>query len=142
LATVPDRVPPGPVHPLLAFLVAAALTLFAGGLLADLAYSSTYEIQWNNFAEWLIAGAMVFAGLALLWTLVALLRARNRRGRSFFVFLLLLAIFILGLLNNFLHARDAWGSMPGGLVLSAIVTLLAILTTWFAFSGLRGKVGR
>ena len=49
-------------------LLAFPLPLFIGALLSDWAYSATYQIQWINFASWLIAGALVFTGLALLWS--------------------------------------------------------------------------
>jgi len=65
----------GGIHPVHAFLLAASVPLFLGGLFSDLAYSSSYEIQWTNFASWLIAGALVFAGLALAWAFIDLLRA-------------------------------------------------------------------
>ena len=80
-----------PIHPVHAFLLAACVPLFLGGLLSDLAYSSTYEVQWTNFASWLIAGALVFAGLALLWAFIELLRGdRQWRGMPLIYFLLLL----------------------------------------------------
>ena len=46
-----------PIHPVHAVLASSALPLFLGALLSDWAYSSSYEIQWTNFASWLIAGA-------------------------------------------------------------------------------------
>lgn len=125
------------LHPLHAFLLAATVPLFLGGLLSDIAYTCTYQIQWSNFAAWLIAGGMVFTGLALLWGLIGLFHPFGRRGWPLICFFVMLAIFILGLLNSFIHARDAWGTMPAGLVLSIIVTLLALLATWIGFSGLR-----
>lgn len=125
------------IHPLHAALLAGAVPLFLGGLLSDLAYGSTAEIQWSNFAAWLIAGAMVFTGFALLWALIALLRARPRRGWPLFCSVLLLAAFVLGLVDSFVHARDAWGVMPAAPILSAIVTLVAILATWVGLASLR-----
>jgi len=126
-----------PIHPLHAVLLASAPPLFLGGLLSDLAYSSSFHVQWSNFAAWLIAGAMVFTGLALLWSLVALLRARPRRGWPLTSFVLLAAAFGLGAINCLVHARDAFGTMPEGLILSAIVTLLALAATWIGFASLR-----
>lgn len=134
------QVPKWTLHPLHAMFLAATLPLFLGGLLSDLAYANSYEIQWSNFAAWLVAGGMVFAGVALIWSLIDLLRSRARRGAPLVYFLLLLAIFVLGLINSFQHARDAWGIMPGGLVLSAIVTALTVLATWIGFSSLRQGV--
>jgi uncharacterized membrane protein len=112
--------------------------LFLGGLFSDLAYSSSYEIQWTNFASWLIAGALVFAGLALAWALIDLLRAdRAWRGRPLVYFFLLLAAWILGFVNALVHAKDAWAKMPEALTLSLIVSLLILGAAWLGFATLR-----
>ena len=128
-----DRSRQGPLHPLHAVILAGTIPLFLGGLLSDWAYSASYEIQWKNFASWLIVGGLVFAGLALLAALIGLLR--GRRGRRWIIYLLLLlAAFVLGFVNALVHAKDAWASMPEGLVLSAIVTLLVLVATWLGSS--------
>ncbi|KAF6686801.1 hypothetical protein HFD98_26335 [Pseudomonas sp. EKM23D] len=130
LPTYPD-IRPGPLH---ATLLAGGVPLFLGALLSDIAYAQTFQIQWANFASWLIAGALVFCGLALLFALVNLLRATHKAGRPVVYVLLLLVTWVLGLIDAFQHAKDAYAMMPAGLVLSAIVTVLAILATW---TGLR-----
>jgi uncharacterized membrane protein len=137
VAATADLTPARALHPLHALLLASTVPLFLGGLLSNIAYASSYEVQWLNFAAWLIAGAMVFTGLALLWALIDLVRAHRRRGRPLVYFLLLLAMFVLGLVNSFVHAQDAWATMPSGLVLSAIAAVLTILATWIGFSSLR-----
>ncbi|WP_010175903.1 DUF2231 domain-containing protein [Pseudomonas sp. PAMC 25886] len=128
------RSTPGPLH---ATLLAGTVPLFLGALLSDIAYYQTYQIQWSNFAAWLIAGGLVFCGLAWLFALVNLLRADRKAGRPTLYFLLLLITWGLGLVNAFEHAKDAWAVMPSGLVLSAIVTLLACVTTWVGLTNLR-----
>jgi uncharacterized membrane protein len=125
------------VHPLHAVLLAGALPLFLGAMLSDIAYWRSYEIQWNNFASWLIAGGLVFAGFALLWAIIDLFRAERRGGRTFAYLLLLLATWILGFINALIHAKDAWASMPSGLVLSIAVVVFACAATWAGFSSLR-----
>ncbi|WP_236319405.1 DUF2231 domain-containing protein [Pseudomonas canadensis] len=125
---------PGPLH---ALLLAGSVPLFLGALLSDVTYGQTYQIQWANFASWLIAGALVFSGFALLFALVNLLRARRKSGRPATYFLLLLAAWVLGLVNAFQHAKDAYAMMPAGLVLSVIVTLLALVAAWIGLSDLR-----
>jgi uncharacterized membrane protein len=125
---------PGPLH---ALLLAGSVPLFLGALLSDVAYGQTYQIQWANFASWLIAGALVFSGFALLFALVNLLRARRKSGRPAAYFLLLLAAWVLGLVNAFQHAKDAYAMMPAGLVLSVIVTLLALVAAWNGLTDLR-----
>lgn len=123
-------------HPIHAVLLAGALPLFLGAMLSDMAYASSYQIQWNNFASWLIAGGLVFAGLALLCTVIDLVR--GARGRRLVIqTLLLLATWILGFINALIHAKDAWASMPTGLVLSVIVAALAVAAIGAGFCGLR-----
>lgn len=122
--------PARPVQPLQAVLLTCSFPLFLGGLLADVAYARTYQIQWTNFASWLIAGAMVFAGLALVGSLLAAFRTAFRDRRRLIGLLLSAAVFVLGLLNALMHARDAWASMPSGLILSVIVTALSAAAIW------------
>lgn len=126
------------IHPVHGVLVASSLPLFMGALLSDLAYGSTYQIQWTNFASWLIAGGLIFAGLALVWALIDLLRAdRQWRGKPMLYFLLLLGTFVIGFLNALVHAKDAWATMPEGLILSVVVAVLAAAATAVGFSTLR-----
>ena len=125
------------LHPLHAVLLAAIIPLFLGAMLSDIAYWASYEIQWNNFASWLIVGGLVFGGFALLWAVVDVFRTEGRGGRPLLYLLLLLVTWILGLINALVHARDAWASMPAGLILSVFVVVLASAATWAAFSSLR-----
>src|SRR5690606_37920327 len=83
------------IHPLHAFLLAATVPLFLGALLSDAAYTRTQEIQWTNFASWLIAGGLVFAGAALLWAAVDYFRADRGLRRHLYP-LVLLAAWVLG----------------------------------------------
>lgn len=137
MAVIAHRTPQDAVHPLHAFLLAGAVPLFLGALLSDIAYAQSYQIQWSNFASWLIAGALVFAGCALLWALIDLFRAGRRRRHGVLYFVLLLAAWVLGFVNALVHAKDAWAIMPTSLVLSVIVMVLACVATWIGFSTLR-----
>ncbi|MBK3869455.1 hypothetical protein GFL09_17530 [Pseudomonas stutzeri] len=125
---------PNPLH---ATLLGGTVPLFLGALFSDIAYFRTYEIQWSNFSSWLIAGGLVCCGLAILFALGNLFRAHHRTGRPLLYLLLLLAAWVLGFINALEHAKDAWASMPSGLVLSVIVTLLACAATWIGFTNLR-----
>lgn len=138
MTTTIDRAPrsAGALH---AFLLAASVPLLAGAALADWAYMSTYHVQWSNFASWLIVGGIVFAGAALVCALVALVRAGPPRSRSAVHFALVAAAFVLGIVNAFVHAADAWATMPRGLVLSLAVTALAIVATAMVFSDARAR---
>jgi uncharacterized membrane protein len=135
LATASERSLRHLIHPVHAVLLAGTLPLFLGALLADWAYATTYQVQWTNFASWLIAGALVFAGFALLWAAIDALRADapRRHGRWLSIGLLV-ATFVFGFINALVHAKDAWAAMPAGIVLSVIVLLLAFAATWAGFS--------
>jgi uncharacterized membrane protein len=121
------------IHPLHAVLLAGTVPLFLGALLSDWAYASTFEIQWNNFASWFIVGGLVFAGFALLFTVIDLCRA-DRRARGLLLYgAVILAAWLIGFFNALMHARDAWASMPAGLWMSLIVVLLVCVATWLGF---------
>ncbi len=127
-----------PLHPLHAILLAFPLPLFLGALLSDLAYRSTFHIQWANFSSWLIAGGLLVGGFALLWSLINVFRrGPARKGRLVVYFVVLLAMFGLGFVNALVHAKDAWATMPEGLYLSAVTTLLALIAAWIGYSGFR-----
>ena len=125
------------IHPFHAAVLGGVLPLFLGALLADYAYWSTYEIQWSNFASWLLVGAMVMTTLALLCGLVGLVRG----SRAGLYVIVLAATWIAGFLNSLQHARDAFAIMPAALVWSVIVTVLALVATWIGFASVRVRVG-
>ena len=130
---------PGTLHPLHVLLLAGAVPLFLGALLSDLAYSSSYQIQWANFASWLIAGALLFTGLAFLCAIIGWVRTHSRHQYTLIYPLLLLVTWILGFINALIHAKDAWAAMPTGLTLSIVVTLLICITAWVGLT--RGHTG-
>ncbi len=125
------------LHPLHAVLLAGTVPLFLGALLSDLTYWSSYEIQWTNFASWLIVGGLAFGAIALLWAVIDLVRVDRRDPRFLAYVLLILATWVLGFINALVHGKDAWATMPAGLVLSIFVFVLACAATWVGFSGLR-----
>lgn len=113
------------------------VALFTAAVAADAAYLGSAEMQWSNFASWSIAGALVFGGLALLWALVDWLRLIRRAGgvRRLGLVVVLAAMFAVGLVNAFHHARDGWSSVGlTGLGLSAASAILALVAGWMVFS--------
>ena len=137
--TAPRRV----IHPLHAIFLASSFALFLGALLADWAYASTVEVQWINFAAWLNAGAMIFAGLALLWAAIDFFRADVRRdSRSALYLFVLIATVVIGFVTALIHGKDAWATMPAGLILSVVTFLLALVAVWLGFSTLRARGAR
>jgi uncharacterized membrane protein len=131
------------LHPVHAVLLASTLPLFLGALFSDWAYSSTKVVQYTNFASWLIAGALVFAGLALAWALIERFRKDVTGHRPWTMYLLAIAAtFVLGFINALVHAKDAWATMPMGLILSVIVFVLALVSVWLGFSTIRSGDAR
>jgi uncharacterized membrane protein len=129
-----------PLHPLHAILLAFPFPLFLSALLSDLAYWSSFQVQWANFSSWLIAGGLLVGAFALLWALVNLFRSGTARKRRRIYFVVLLAMWVLGFVNALVHAKDAWATMPEGLYLSAIAALLALVAAWIGYSGFRAGV--
>lgn len=129
---------PRPLHPLHAILLAFPLPLFTGALISDLAYRSSFHIQWANFSSWLIAGGLLVGGFAVLWALINLFRRGSTgRERLAVYFVVLLVMWGVGIINALVHAKDAWATMPEGLYLSAITALLALIAAWIGYSGFR-----
>jgi uncharacterized membrane protein len=123
-----------PLHSVHAILLAGTIPLFLGVLLSDLAYSSTYEIQWKNFASWLLVGGLVFGGFTLLWAAIDVFRAATRTTLQFIYISLLVVLWVLGFIDVLVHAGDAFASMSAAVNLSAIIVVLAIAATWLGFA--------
>lgn len=125
-------------HPLHAILLSFAFPLFLGALVSDIAYANSYQVQWANFAAWLIAGALLFSAFAVLWALVDVVRTKRIQGRAGIYAMLLLAMWVIGFINALVHARDGWAMMPTGLVLSIVTVLLAFVASWIGYAGSEG----
>ena len=69
--------------------------------------------------------------------LAGALRTRSRPAARIAYPLLLAAAWVVQLFNALMHARDAWASMPGGLVLSAVGTALMVAAVWLGFHAAR-----
>lgn len=119
-----------------AVLALSSVPLFLGALISDWAYFSSHQIQWVNFAAWLIVGGLLIAGPVLLWGALDLLRSPSTRHRRSVVYLsLLLATFVVGFFNALVHAKDGWAAMPTGLILSALVVVLALMASVVGLAG-------
>jgi uncharacterized membrane protein len=119
-----------------AFFALSSVPLFLGALLSDWAYFSSQEIQWLNFAAWLNAGALLVAGPVLLWAAVQVLRSPAERHQGGLVYLaLLLLTFVVGFVNALIHGKDGWAAMPAGLILSAVVLVLAVAASATGIAG-------
>ena len=119
-------------RPARAIVLAASFPLFLGALLGDWAYSFTYEIQWKNFASWLIVGGLFALSIAIIAQAIALIRRRHRFAVA--SLLLMIATFVVGFVDALVHAKDAWASMPAALVLSIVTTVLALVAAWLGLT--------
>ena len=136
---LPHTVNPGisrPLHPLHAILLSFSFPLFVGALVSDLAYSMSFQVQWVNFSSWLITGGLFIGAFAVLWALVNLFRSSMAsKRRPIIYFVSLLAMWVLGLFNALVHAKDAWATMPESLYLSAVTAVLALVASWIGYFG-------
>lgn len=126
-----------PIHPLHGIVLGALPAFYVSALLADVTYMNTSEIQWTNFAQWLITGGLVTGGIALVPALFVLLRHLvGYRARPLLYLGLLAALWVMAFINILLHSRDAWYSVTGtGVLLSVITAVLAIAVAWVGYSG-------
>lgn len=123
-----------PIHPM---LVPFPIACFVGTLLTDIAYWRTADMMWANFSAWLVTAGVVMGLLAAIAGLIDFLGDSRVRAQSPawpHVLGNLLAL-ILSIVNMFIHTRDAWTSVvPWGLVLSAIVVLILLVTGWLGWA--------
>lgn len=120
--------------PLHAMLVPFPIACFTGALLADIAYyNSGGQVQWANFAQWLLAFGVLFGVIAASFGMIDLFRTPRgaRPTAAWFHFAGSATMLTLGLFNNFVHSRDGWtGVVPTGLTLS-VLTVVALIFTGF-----------
>ena len=117
-------------HPLYALFLPVPIVCFVGALLTDLAYlCSGGNLLWVNFSSWLIAAGLAVGALAGLLVLIDVVR--GIRGPGLWAFLILLAAWIVELVNAPVHSRDGWTAVAGtGLLLSIIGVVLVLIAGW------------
>lgn len=126
-----------PIHPLHGIILGSLPTLHGAAFLADVTYTRTSEIQWSNFAQWAIAGGLVFGAAALIPGVFSLMRhIVGARARPMLYLALLVGLWIVAFVNMLLHSRDGWYSVTAtGVLLSFFSTLLAIAAAWIGYTG-------
>lgn len=117
--------------PAYAILIGFIVPFALAAMLSDWRYTLTYEIQWLNMADWMVAGSLIGGALAFAWTLTrTLLRGRWRDRPSAIALSLLLAFVVLQFINALVHAKDHYATMPAGMILSVLATLLAFIAAY------------
>jgi uncharacterized membrane protein len=124
-------------HPFHAMLVPIPIVCFVGTLITDIVYWQTAAMLWADMSAWLLVVgliASVFAAAAGLIDFFGERRIRELRP-AWIHFLGNTTALILSIFNAFIHTRDAYTSVvPTGLILSALVVLILLVTGWNGWS--------
>lgn len=125
-------------HPIHGILAAYPLAFFTGALATDLIYARSADMMWADFSAWQIAAGLAMGVLASVAGITDAVIARDRtrhRRRSRPHTLVTIFMLAFGVVNAFVHSRDAWTSVvPTGLALSAITFVLALVSSWLGYS--------
>jgi uncharacterized membrane protein len=124
-------------HPIHAMLVPFPIACFVGTFLTDLVYWRTAEMMWADFSAWLVTVGVIMGWVAAIAGLIDF--AGNRLIRmqppAWWHVIGNAVVLVLATVNMFVHSRDAWTSVvPWGLVLSGLVVLVLLFTTWMGWS--------
>lgn len=123
-----------PIH---AMLVPFPIVCFTGTLVTDLVYWSTNEVFWLNCSDWLLAAGLIFAAFAVVAGVIdfAGSRAVRTTSASWLHGLGNLVAVALAFLNVLVHSRDGYTAVvPEGLILSALVVLILLFTSWMGWT--------
>ena len=124
-------------HPFHAMLVPIPIVCFIGTLITDIVYWQTAAMLWADMSAWLLVVGLVvsvFAAAAGLVDFCGERRIRELRP-AWIHFLGNTTVIILSIFNAFIHTRDAYTSVvPAGLILSALVVLILLVTGWNGWS--------
>ena len=117
-----------PVRPMLAPF---PVSFFVATLVTDLVYANTANLLWQYFSIWLLTAGIAIGALAGVAGLVDWLGSRRGTRRHDPVAVLNVVIWVLALVNAFVHSRDGWTAVvPDGLVISAVTVLLLAIRGW------------
>jgi uncharacterized membrane protein len=132
-------------HPLHVMLVPIPIVCFVATLITDIAYWQTAKMLWSDMSAWLLVTGVIVSFLAALAGLIDFFGdPRIRELRAAWIHALgNIAVLILSIFNVLIHTRDAYTSVvPTGLILSAIVVLILLVTGWNGWSMVyRHRVG-
>ena len=123
-------------------LFSIPVVCFVGALFTDISYVNDADIQWSNFSTWLLAAGIFFLGIAIAVYAVAYLltRDRPRTGLSWIFGLVLIAAFITGLFDNFIHSHDGWTAVwPTGITLTIVTVILLVVAVAIKVASLSNR---
>jgi uncharacterized membrane protein len=131
-------------RPLYPMLVPIPMVCFAGALASDVTYWRTAAMQWANISAWLLVIGLIVTVFAVVAGMMDLLKDRHIRSlRAAWVHVVGNAIaLVLSIVNALVHSRDAYTSVvPSGIVLSALVVIILLITAWNGSMVYRHGVG-
>ncbi len=119
-----------PIYPL---LLAFSVSCFIGTLASDIAYWRTADVVWADFSDWLVTVGVIvgYATLAVALIEIFILRSGRRYRPTWLYATGMIVALILATFDTLVHTRDAWTSVvPWGIVLSALVVIVAVVAGW------------
>jgi len=102
-------------------------------LATDIAYWRTANMMWADFSDWLLTVGVIVGYVTVVVALIETFAIHSPlHGRPTWRYAIgNVVVLILATFDMLVHTRDAWTSVvPWGLVLSAAIVLLLILTGW------------
>lgn len=120
-----------PIHPI---LVALPITTLVGAFVTDLLYWRTADPFWAQGSYWLLWAGIVTAVLAALTGIIDFFSIeRVRRHAAGWIHAgLNTTVLVLSIINLWLRSGDGQEAiLPWGLVISAVVTLLLMISGWY-----------
>jgi uncharacterized membrane protein len=117
-----------PIHKMVASFSAA---YFVGAFITDVVYWQIPDVLWERFSIWLIVAGLILAGLAAIAYVIDLASGRQIDRPAWPRVVGYAVAVALSVLNAFIHSRDGYTAVvPTGLMLSALVTVVLLLTAW------------
>jgi uncharacterized membrane protein len=124
-------------HPIHAMLVPIPIVCFVATLFTDIVYWQTAAMLWADMSSWLLAIGLIVSIFVVSAGLIDFFgdhRIRELRSAWIHVIGNVVAL-VLSIFNAFIHTRDAYTSVvPTGLILSALVVLILLVTGWNGWS--------
>lgn len=120
-------------HPFHPMLIPFPIAFLVGTFVCDIVYRANGDPFWAGVAYWLLAAALVMAGLAAVAGFIDFLSDRLIRQQRAVWYHMVgnVTAVVLSLINFFLrYANGETGAYPGVMWLSLIVVLLLLFTGW------------
>jgi uncharacterized membrane protein len=109
------------------------IACFAAALVTDLIYWSTPDMLWERFSIWLITVGLLLAAVAAIAGVIDLVGGRRSGTLAWPHAVGYVLAVLVSVVNAFVHSRDGYTAIvPTGLMLSALVVVILLLTSWTA----------